>query len=195
MTEGLFTVKFPKSSYTCGMHSGLHELKDPPAEFWPVYSWEWNDTITPDGILRRLRSMRERGIRAFYILPMPPEFRPHTMPTHMSPGYPTHFAVPAGIQKDYVLDLGKVCHSCQVILNGKALEPMIFTPFRVRLPRLGPENTLIIRVSNTAANAFVHTDFSRWYPEWMLGPYHKKELEFERESLESGLYGPVTLLW
>ena len=65
----------------------------------------------------------------------------------------------------------------------------------MKLPRLQPENTLILRVSNTAANAFVHTDFHKWFPENTIGPYDEIERGYEKESLSSGLFGPVWLFW
>ncbi len=59
----------------------------PSVEFAPIYSWTWNDTITEEGVLRRLDEMQEMGIKAFYIIPLPAHFRPKRIPTQLSPEY------------------------------------------------------------------------------------------------------------
>ena len=109
--------------------------------------------------------------------------------------YMIRFSAPAGIHADYLLDLGEVRYTCEVILNGRSLGSAIFTPFCVRLPKLQAENVLILRVSNTAANIFHSIDFTRWFSPQTIGPYDAIERQFEEESLPSGLYGPVRLLW
>lgn len=58
-----------------------------PSCFAVVYTWVWNTKITEEGIREKIDVMRENKIRAFYILPMPPEFRPKTMITRLEPAY------------------------------------------------------------------------------------------------------------
>ena len=53
----------------------------------PVYAWVWNSVCTAEIIDEQLAEMRRLGIRAFYIIPEPKEFRPHNMPTEMEPDY------------------------------------------------------------------------------------------------------------
>ncbi|MBQ3150194.1 MAG: hypothetical protein IJB86_03000 [Clostridia bacterium] len=53
----------------------------------PVYIWVWNDVCTREIIDSQLSEMQRLGIRAFYILPEPKDFRPDSMPTHLSPDY------------------------------------------------------------------------------------------------------------
>ncbi len=53
----------------------------------PVYVWVWNDVCTRKTIDTQLDEMQRLGIRAFYILPEPKEFRPGSMPTSLSPDY------------------------------------------------------------------------------------------------------------
>ena len=53
----------------------------------PVYIWVWNDFCTREIIDEQLAEMQRLGIRAFYILPEPKEFRPDSMPTKLSPEY------------------------------------------------------------------------------------------------------------
>ena len=67
-------MAFPKAHYDFCAHDTLEQLSNPPKEFWPVYSWVWRGEITDEGIIERLDSMVERGIRGLYILPSPSEF-------------------------------------------------------------------------------------------------------------------------
>ena len=55
--------------------------------FSPIYTWAWNLPVTREGIRARIDGMREAGIRAFYILPLPSEFRPTWMITSLTPAY------------------------------------------------------------------------------------------------------------
>ncbi|MGI6335920.1 MAG: glycosyl hydrolase [Eubacteriales bacterium] len=93
------------------------------------------------------------------------------------------------------LDLGEVKYSCEVFLNGVSLGVRVMKPYTYALPEnlLETENTLHIRVSNTAANAYVTHDFTKDYEPWQIGPYDAIERQFEKDSMPSGLYGPVTL--
>ena len=61
----------------------------PDISYAPVYIWVWNDICTKEIIDEQLAEMQKLGIRAFYILPEPKEFRPHSMPTSLSPDYLT----------------------------------------------------------------------------------------------------------
>jgi hypothetical protein len=95
------------------------------------------------------------------------------------------------------LDLGEVKYSCETFLNGKSLGIRCMPPysyeFDATLLQKG-SNLLEIRVSNTAANQFVHTkSFDKWN-KVQMGPYHKLELTYEAESLNSGLYGSVRIM-
>ena len=65
----------------------IESFLEPDASFSPVYIWVWNDICTREIIDEQLSEMRRLGIRSFYILPEPAEFRPHSMPTSLSPEY------------------------------------------------------------------------------------------------------------
>lgn len=65
----------------------LNSFITPDVSFSPVYIWVWNDICTKDIIDEQLAEMQRLGMRAFYILPEPAEFRPGSMPTNLSPGY------------------------------------------------------------------------------------------------------------
>lgn len=53
----------------------------------PIYVWVWNDICSHRIIDEQLDEMKNLGIRAFYILPEPKNFRPDTMPTNLAPDY------------------------------------------------------------------------------------------------------------
>ena len=59
----------------------------PDVSFAPVYVWVWNDKCSKEIIDDQLSEMQTLGIRAFYILPEPKAFRPHSMPTNLDPDY------------------------------------------------------------------------------------------------------------
>ncbi len=59
----------------------------PDVSYAPIYIWVWNDICTCDIIDTQLEEMKNLGIRAFYILPEPKEFRPDSMPTNLKPDY------------------------------------------------------------------------------------------------------------
>ena len=59
----------------------------PDVSYAPVYVWVWNDICTREIIGNQLSEMKNLGIRAFYILPEPENFRPDSMPTKLTPDY------------------------------------------------------------------------------------------------------------
>ncbi len=65
----------------------LNKFRTPDASCAPVYIWVWNDICTTEIIDTQLAEMLKLGIRAFYILPEPKEFRTDSMPTNLSPEY------------------------------------------------------------------------------------------------------------
>lgn len=65
----------------------MNNLIDIPTSYHPAYTWLWNTTITKEGIRTQIEEMYEAGIRAFYIIGEPKEFRPDRMRTYLSPDY------------------------------------------------------------------------------------------------------------
>ena len=65
----------------------VNKFISPDISFAPVYIWVWNDVCTREIIDAQLAEMQKLGIRAFYILPEPKEFRPNSMPTNLEPEY------------------------------------------------------------------------------------------------------------
>ena len=58
----------------------INNFLTPDVSCAPVYIWVWNDACTKEIIDTQLNEMQNLGIRAFYILPEPKDFRPGSMP-------------------------------------------------------------------------------------------------------------------
>ena len=96
-----------------------------------------------------------------------------------------------------VLDLGDVRYTTEVFVNGKSLGVKVMPPYRYELPEelLSDDNKLEIRVTNTPGNQYQYTDVLKYWADWQLTPYHERQLLFDRDTLDSGLYGPVKILF
>lgn len=94
------------------------------------------------------------------------------------------------------LYLGTVKYSCEVIINGESIGVCIANPFALWIDEkyLKNENVLEIIVANTEANQYAHTKAFDSWSEKDVGPYHNVSLEFEKETAEGGLIGPVKIL-
>lgn len=113
--------------------------------------------------------------------------------------YTTMFDKPAGPSKRWQLDLGKVCQSARVRLNGRDLGTLITPPFRVVVSDLKPKDNLLeIEVTNVSANRI--RDLDRRGVNWKN--FHDinfvnlgyKPFDASNWPLtDSGLLGPVTL--
>ncbi|MGH7950302.1 MAG: glycosyl hydrolase [Limisphaerales bacterium] len=101
--------------------------------------------------------------------------------------------------KNYFLDLGDVCQSARVTLNGKNYGTLITPPFRVVVDNLKPTgNKLEVEVTSVDANRI--RDLDRRGVKWKI--FH--DINFVDENYrpfdasnwpltDSGLLGPVTL--
>ncbi|OHB60792.1 MAG: hypothetical protein A2Y12_16110 [Planctomycetes bacterium GWF2_42_9] len=94
-----------------------------------------------------------------------------------------------------VLDLGDVKYCCTVELNDKALGRAAWQPYAFPIAGMlkAGSNILKITVTNTMANQFIANKGLEKWSISKIGPYHLVSLEFEAESLTSGLFGPVTI--
>jgi hypothetical protein len=105
----------------------------------------------------------------------------------------------AGLEA-FQLDLGKVCQSARVRMNGQDLGTLFTPPFRVTVNHLQPaDNVLEVEVTNTSANRI--RDLDRRGVSWQT--FHDinfvnmnyKEFDASNWPLEdSGLLGPVRLI-
>lgn len=103
----------------------------------------------------------------------------------------------SGVDGDAILDLGDVRHVCEVFLNGEPLGVKIMKPYRFNIKKelLRDENNLEILVTNTVANQQHYSKtFDKW-KLWQLTSYSIKQNEFDCDSLDSGLYGPVKIFY
>lgn len=121
--------------------------------------------------------------------------------------YSIHFAKPVGNKSSqYVLDLGKVYESAQVLINGKTVATLIGPVFAVRIDDkdLKADNLLEIKVSNSMANRIIDLDKRKIVWKKFNNTNFPARLSQNRgadglfdaskwEPLTSGLTGPVTI--
>ncbi len=112
--------------------------------------------------------------------------------------YTLRFDRPANVSRGW-LDLGAVCQSARVRLNGKPLETLLAAPYRVLAEDLKPtDNLLVIEVTGVAANRI--RDLDRRGVNWKIF----KDINFVNINYkpfnaadwpltDCGLLGPVTL--
>ena len=112
--------------------------------------------------------------------------------------YSLSFAKP-GISEHWWLDLGKVCQSARVRLNGRELGTLFTPPFRVLVDSLQPrDNLLEVEVTSVAANRI--RDLDRRRVNWknfhdinFVGIDYKPFDASNWPLTDSGLLGPITL--
>ena len=83
---------------------------------------------------------------------------------------------------------------CDARLNGKALGPRFFGPYRWRVKTAKGRNVLEVTVANMLCNALgdnVRDRIARDFPP--RSGYDIRQRTFDHENNESGLFGPVTL--
>ncbi|HSH77939.1 MAG TPA: glycosyl hydrolase [Herpetosiphonaceae bacterium] len=112
--------------------------------------------------------------------------------------YTITFDLPRGDADAWEVELGSVCHSARVKLNGRDLGTLYARPFRVVLSdglREGA-NQLEIEVTNLMANRLA--DLDRWKVPWRKFFFVNIEYQpfdaSDWEPLPSGLLGPVQLV-
>ena len=110
--------------------------------------------------------------------------------------YETAFALSDDkVGKEGEIDLGEVHFSASVYLNNQFFGTAWASPYRLKIPCgvLDKNNTLKVVVTNTSANRYVHTDyFDKWKTE-ELSPYFETEMEYAKDFVSGGLYGPVVI--
>lgn len=95
------------------------------------------------------------------------------------------------------LDLGQVRYACSARLNGQELGRKFWGPHVFALDNLRKgKNTLEVVVTNCLANAIADPAVERhWKDNFRpASPYEQTQRAFEKESLSSGLIGPVRIL-
>jgi hypothetical protein len=119
--------------------------------------------------------------------------------------YTINFNKPSGKADAWTLDLGRVCESATVSLNGSEFGILLGPEFQLTIDKklLRSRNTLEIKVSNLMANRIAFMDknnipWKRFYNVNMAARFKQntKNGIFDAsawEPRESGLLGPVTL--
>lgn len=120
--------------------------------------------------------------------------------------YSIQFPKPSVAAPAYLLDLGKVAWSAEVIVNGKTLATLLGPLYRVTIPAslLKPENELLVSVSNGMTNRIIdlEKEKSPWKKFYNINfPAHSAENRdanglFTAANWQpeiSGLLGPVTI--
>ncbi len=115
--------------------------------------------------------------------------------------YTIRFDTPPKTSAGYLLDLGRVCESARVRLNGRDLGTAFTRPFKPRVPSevLKPsDNVLEIDVTNLTANRI--RDLDRRKVKWrVFNDINLVSIEYKTFDAsnwplaDSGLLGPVTL--
>jgi len=116
--------------------------------------------------------------------------------------YKTSFVCADG-SGDAVLDLGEVCHSARVRVNGRDLGTRIMAPYRFRIPSgalAKGENVLEVEVTSTGSNRLRDLDTRKvnWrvftHPG-ILGRNYRNFDASQRPLAPAGLLGPVSLTY
>ena len=118
--------------------------------------------------------------------------------------YTTHFDAPSTGQFDgypggWQLDLGSVCQSARVWLNGVALGTLVTPPFRIAPVRLKPtDNVLEVEVTNVSANRIRDLDrrgvrWKNFYDINIVSLDYRPFNAADWPLRDSGLLGPVAL--
>ena len=121
--------------------------------------------------------------------------------------YKTTFEKPSFEAAAYMLDLGKVCESADVYLNGEKLATLIGPEFQVTIDgaKLKQTNILEVQVTNLMANRIIYMDkkginYKKFY-NVNFAAQDRKDMDEnglftakDWKPLESGLIGPVKLI-
>jgi len=113
--------------------------------------------------------------------------------------YNLKFNAPAPSAESWWLDLGKVCQSARVRVNGRERGTALVPPFRVRVDGLKPTgNELEIEVTNTSANRIRDLDRHgvKWRNFYDINFVNIDYKPFDASNwllADSGLLGPVIL--
>ncbi|MFH1743329.1 MAG: glycosyl hydrolase [bacterium] len=112
--------------------------------------------------------------------------------------YRTTFVRPSGDPQGWILDLGRICESARVYLNGENVGTLWCEPFRIDLGQAlqSGKNTLEIEVTNLMANRIAAMDRAKipWHEYFFVNIDYKDFDASSWETLPSGLLGPVNLI-
>lgn len=112
--------------------------------------------------------------------------------------YRLKFDLPSIEADAWLVDLGKVCYSARVWMNGHLLGTLIASPFRILVPRdvlREKSNDLVVEVANLAANRIADMDRRKvhWQKFFFVNINYEPFTAADWEPLPSGLLGPVCI--
>jgi len=111
--------------------------------------------------------------------------------------YMLKFDLPDVSADDWILDLGKLCESAGIKLNGHELGTLWSFPFNIPIGKYlkKGENKLEILVTNLSANRLRDMDKRGvdWEKFFFVNIFYKKFDASQWPIMDSGLLGPVTL--
>ncbi|MDP4174660.1 MAG: glycosyl hydrolase [Bacteroidota bacterium] len=114
--------------------------------------------------------------------------------------YKIRFQNPRPGTKNWILDLGKVCESARIKINGHAIGSLWASPFNISFGDVltKGENELQVEVTNSAANRIKDLDerkvnWKKFYDINIVNINYKPFNASEWKLSESGLIGPVLL--
>jgi hypothetical protein len=115
--------------------------------------------------------------------------------------YSINFKKPNIDADDFILDLGKVCESARVKINGHSVGILWSLPFRIPVGKylLKGNNKLEIEVTNLSANRIAELDrqgvnWKKFHNINFVNIKYKKFDASKWEPMDSGLLGPVHLI-
>ena len=115
--------------------------------------------------------------------------------------YTLEFDRPPGDARDWLLDLGHVCESARVKINGRSVGTLWSAPFQIAVGEwLRPgKNTLEVEVTNLAANRIADLDRRgvKWKEFHEINFVNRNYKPFDASKWplqDSGLLGPVRLV-
>jgi hypothetical protein len=115
--------------------------------------------------------------------------------------YKITFDKPKGDADDWVLDLGRVCESARLRVNGRYVGALWSIPFQVPVGKYlrEGENLLELEVTNLSANRIADLDRRKvnWKKFYEINFVNVKYGKFDASSwplMDSGLLGPVRLI-
>ena len=112
--------------------------------------------------------------------------------------YTITFSFPKINADEWILDLGKVCESAKVKLNGESIGTLWSFPFNMLVGKYLKQgkNVLEIEVTNLSANRLRDLDKrgENWEKFFFVNIFYKKFDASQWPIMDSGLLGPVTLI-
>jgi hypothetical protein len=120
---------------------------------------------------------------------------------HGTARYTVTFMAPTMPADEWLLDLGQVCESARLWLNGEFVGTLWSPPFRIFVGKFLRQgvNTLVVEVTNLAANRIADMDrqgvaWKVFYDINFVNRHYKPFDASDWQPRPSGLLGPVRLL-